>query len=340
MGRKQVLSIPAVRNLAGLAAFLIILLNLFGNYLFGSLKYTAQRSLLKANLEPLNETLGFERIAVVSSGTSWRLHGLVEATEFTNLYIDVPSQPVWTDTEVDEFRGYRVHGRHGELGPGQARCWLGHLNIWRQMLLQKWSTALIMEDDADWDITIKQQLLRVAPLIQEVTGATDWSSPYGNSWDLLWLGHCGDYIPLQLASFVDETLPGSPMYRENDGRFTEFPHQQRMVHMSVGPICTYAYALTASAASKLYQLSSSGMDKLITTHLREWCQEGFLKCVTVNPELFHHHKQAGEISSEIGVVEGWENRSAVDFTPNIRYSARCSSKKKRPAACQLEFDPV
>ena len=58
MGRKQVLSIPAVRNLAGLAAFLIILLNLFGNYLFGSLKYTAQRSLLKANLEPLNETLG------------------------------------------------------------------------------------------------------------------------------------------------------------------------------------------------------------------------------------------------------------------------------------------
>ncbi|KAK9581554.1 hypothetical protein V6Z96_009570 [Aspergillus fumigatus] len=339
MRRSQTISIHTLRNIAGTAALLLLVCNVF-QARFKS--FLGRIGFSGAELAPLNDTLGFEKIAVVSTGTAWRLDGLLEAADYTHLKLDILSQPVWTDSDVDTFRGVGVPGRNIQMGPGQARCWLGHLNVLQEIISKQWATVLIMEDDADWDIAVKNQLLRLSPVIRQVTGAMDrgeWS-PYGEAWDLLWLGHCGDYLPDHPASFVDETLPASSVYRENDGRLTEFPPHLRMVHKSVAPICTYAYALTTAAATKLYELSHHGMDKVISDHFRVWCQNGSLRCLTVNPEVFHHHKQAGEISSEIAVVEGWDNlaaRSKVDFTANIRYSARCSSRSKHPVACQDEY---
>ncbi|KAE8342740.1 hypothetical protein BDV24DRAFT_150316 [Aspergillus arachidicola] len=308
-------------------------------------KLKPQHTHHKGGFAPLNNTLGFEKIAIVSTGTAWRLDGLLKAAKYTHVDLEVPLQPPWSDDEVDVFRGKGVPGRAGHIGRGQARCWLGHLNIWREMIAQNWATVLVMEDDADWDVAVKQQLLRVSPLIRQVSGdkgQVDWS-PYGKAWDLLWLGHCGDYIPESPASLMDETLPESSLYRENDGRLTNFPSHLRMVHKSVAPICTYAYALTMPAASKLYELSRQGIDRIITDYLREWCQSGTLRCLTVNPEVFHHHKQAGEVSSDIAVVEGWDDLAAKaksDYTANIRFSARCSSNAGRPVACQNEFGGV
>lgn len=93
-----------------------------------------------------------------------------------------------------------------------------------------------MEDDADWDIRIRQQLSEFATashaLTQPLRGHTETfagptypspksddanrvttfdlhnlpptqvptSSPYGDNWDLLWLGHCGMHFP-----FADDT---------------------------------------------------------------------------------------------------------------------------------------
>lgn len=94
------------------------------------------------------------------------------------------------------------------------------------------SSALILEDDADWDIRIKAQMrdfakasrLLVQPLprttdkfldpswprpdassqnpvsfnINEATTGEPTSSPYGDldRWDMLWVGHCGCRFPL------------------------------------------------------------------------------------------------------------------------------------------------
>ena len=51
-------------------------------------------------------------------------------------------------------------------------------------------TAMIIEDDVDWDVAIKERL----PLISDAVGnfsRVDPSdpAPYGRSWDILWLGH-------------------------------------------------------------------------------------------------------------------------------------------------------
>ena len=63
----------------------------------------------------------------------------------------------------------------------------------------------------------------------------------------------------------------------------------------------------------------------------------------MNPELFHHHKAAGWVLSEIAVVEGWMDMAAsskMDYTVNIRYSARCNSKSDRLVSYQDEFGGI
>lgn len=98
------------------------------------------------------------------------------------------------------------------------------------MVQENIASALILEDDADWDIRIKNQMQDFARaahlLVQPVSGTTDQyldptypqpsaeqlptdfdlgkesvtmptTSPYGDldRWDMLWLGHCGTRFP-------------------------------------------------------------------------------------------------------------------------------------------------
>jgi hypothetical protein len=61
------------------------------------------------------------------------------------------------------------------------------------MIRENIATALIFEDDADWDVNIKAQLVEFARgtryiLEQETKSPV---SPYGDGWDVLWLGNCG-----------------------------------------------------------------------------------------------------------------------------------------------------
>ena len=56
------------------------------------------------------------------------------------------------------------------------------------------SSALILESDADWDVMLRQQLQEFARgcrYLQGYTEETETHSPYGDKWDLHWVGHCG-----------------------------------------------------------------------------------------------------------------------------------------------------
>lgn len=114
--------------------------------------------------------------------------------------------------------------------PGTARAWRSHANVLRMIVEENVSSALILEDDIDWDIRIKDQMRHFAAasrtLIQPLKGHSDRfldpsipkpkedegaaefnvlddrvttpsTSPYGDldRWDLLWPGHCGSRFP-------------------------------------------------------------------------------------------------------------------------------------------------
>lgn len=148
-----------------------------------------------------------------------------------------------------------------------------------------------MEDDMDWDVRLKPQLELAAAGARAImsalpdalfpTGRASPSSqppvsPYGDDWDVLWLGHCGEPFPEDLPE--NQNLPDSDggfqaMARKwtilNDAtvpppsRLTGLvdfaahgPPRTRWVHVSAAPICSFAYALSRAGARKvLYEMS-------------------------------------------------------------------------------------
>ncbi|KAF2493245.1 hypothetical protein BU16DRAFT_465319, partial [Lophium mytilinum] len=124
---------------------------------------------------------------------------------------------------------------HKTMAKGNIGSWRAHMNALLTIVEQNISTALILEDDADWDVRIKRQLETFATAalglqislnnsnsttLSHLRGDIDAStakgdaesgasisisalprlhspksSPYGLEWDILWLGHCGAQLP-------------------------------------------------------------------------------------------------------------------------------------------------
>lgn len=167
-----------------------------------------------------------------------------------------------------------------------------------------------MEDDVDWDVHLKAQLPAIAAgtrsliadlpsIFSPVTGGplSAWrahTSPYGDNWDVLWLGHCGDQFPEHLGQ--NEALAESDPGREAMSRkitilndttvpplgsvkglvdFTSYQPHTRFVHVSGAPICTFAYAVSQRGARKvLYGLSVNGLAGPFDNSLAWLCERG------------------------------------------------------------------
>lgn len=118
---------------------------------------------------------------------------------------------------------------------GMLGSWRGHVDILREIVEKNLGSALILEDDVDWDINIKSQILKFARgsrgilesldhgdpkrdvKIEETFVGEQGASPFGDptKWDLLWLGHCGGWAPSasrrQYSQIIhnDPTVPPS-----------------------------------------------------------------------------------------------------------------------------------
>ncbi|KAF2647641.1 glycosyltransferase family 25 protein [Lophiostoma macrostomum CBS 122681] len=98
-----------------------------------------------------NATLGFGAVLAVSRTASPRREGLLYAANLTGIDIVIPQQPIWTDADVENFRD---KGK-SHITKGSVMAWMGHLNALRWFLSTSLSTALILEDDVDWDIHLR-----------------------------------------------------------------------------------------------------------------------------------------------------------------------------------------
>lgn len=215
-----------------------------------------------------------------------------------------------------------------------------------------------MEDDADWDVSIKDQLQSFASGSQFVTAAPTGHkprSPYGDDWDLLWLGHCASKImPDDERRWVienDATVP-DPKRRVNfastpDMEASGYDNSTRVVYRASGGVCLYAYALSYRGARKL--LRGQALRKTFTpidVGIGQMCKEKDFKCIGVFPQLIDSHKAAGRISrdSDIGKFSPSEVR-LKGFTHNIVHSMRLNmdfllADEKAMIERQWPDDPV
>ncbi|KAI7236755.1 hypothetical protein KC330_g3529 [Hortaea werneckii] len=316
-----------------LVAFGFFLLLLRSNYsIYQQPEQQLVRVLADESTPPASENarLGFDEILVVTAGFhDWRAQGLKAAAERTGLAVTFLQQPPWTDKQKkafhcgDKYESWSI--------PGSTGCWLGHLHALRYFLSTKQTTALILEDDADWDVEIKNQVIRAQDYLRKLTEPlTD--SLWGTEWDVLYLGHCGDrYGPSMLGVHFRRTPCTSQGLRrlgnaelDNVRRiplryFRAMLSGLRAVHQSTRPVCTYGYAVTAKGAEKIINLSHDA--KAIDTRMGRACKDGTMRCFTINPELIHHHIPAGQAPSEIQTKQ---DVSVQAWTPNILHSTRCN----------------
>ncbi|KAK3294029.1 uncharacterized protein B0H64DRAFT_325599 [Chaetomium fimeti] len=286
---------------------------------------------------------------------------------------------------VDGVMGKDVPDKAIPMAKGKERMrdasigsWRAHMNAVREIVQRNLSSALIMEDDIDWDVRIKDQLYDFALVSQTLTqplrGRTGayadptypkpskdspetppeldfhhlpattpaTTSPYGDDWDLLWVGHCGMHFPFKNGKNVprsrvirpdDETVAPKKNLWTFNIPFTladKYPPHTRAYHHVQEGVCTLAYAVSRRGAQKL--LREVGLREVTDAYdilLRFFCEgtkgrKAGRQCLTTQPTLFAHHRPAGPASamSDIGNHKGWRDRPMTDI---IRWSVRMNA---------------
>ncbi|MCJ1292122.1 hypothetical protein MMC34_003672 [Xylographa carneopallida] len=298
-----------------------------------------------------NTTLGFEKILAVSlPERTDRRDGLILATAVSDIEFDFVDG-VHGDTVMDKTL---PPGNHGHLPNSSIGSWRAHLNAVAEVVHKNYTSALIMEDDADWDVRLKPLLRDFAlsynalaripnattldydslPLVQPPS-----TSPYGDDWDLLWLGHCGMHLPFHGLAFHhnDTSVPEAKHLRSWDINeisplVTYPPHTRVVMRQAEMPVCSLVYAISQRGARKLlYSLSLQKLDSPYDVMLRAWCEGADGKeaqlCPGVLPQLFDHYRRAGSKTVDSDISEPNEEVREKEETLNIRWSVRLNMEK-------------
>ncbi|KAL9634829.1 MAG: hypothetical protein Q9164_003844 [Protoblastenia rupestris] len=261
-----------------------------------------------------NGTLGFEKILAIGLPERFdRRDTLSLMASYQGVQLD------WQDAVKGEDidpKAWPTHWNTGETQHtmGELGCYRSHVNALRKIVDNRYSTALIIEDDADWDVSLKKQLAAFAhenvdisnPLVDRQLTTGQLNSPYGSKWDILWFGNCATpQAPDDSRTFVD---PSSSQV-----------HYQ--FYARGGIACTYGYAVTYESAQLLLGWLLD-VDDPVDFAMSSWCQQR--DCVVVWPELIGSHKAAGthRKDTDIGHIGGWVNETrVVGETRNVKHSA-------------------
>ncbi|KAI6089125.1 glycosyltransferase family 25 protein [Hypoxylon rubiginosum] len=294
-----------------------------------------------------NKTLGFSKIFVINlPSRTDRRDAMVLAGAVSNLsfsWIDgVTGDQVPDDIFPESDRGHSA---------GARGSWRSHMNALQTIVDKDLGSALILEDDIDWDIRLKSQLQTFAAasrtwlresqsskseveLLDTTIGAGgNVESVYGAAWDVLWLGHCGADLPkaqksltspLVVTILEDETVPAPQHLKPHpfalqDKLGKQYPPHTRVVHASSGNVCTLAYAVSQEGARKLLLDFNSRYDAQWDLMLQKWCEGTPPTCLTVQPPLFSHYYPKGGASDIQGQGGGYAKGSG---SPYIRLSVR------------------
>ncbi|KAM3418993.1 hypothetical protein BST61_g4950 [Cercospora zeina] len=306
----------------------------------------------------LNQTLGFQQIFVINlpSRTDHRdSMSLAAALTPGGLRLDY----VDGVTNVSQ-KALPPGGDNSRHKPGMIGAWRAHINVLRTIVEQNITSALVMEGDVDWDVRIKSQMydfarasrLLVQPGAEDQTfelndslSSAPLSSPYGEiqHWDILWLGHCGTEFPktetgIHSGRVVipnDETVPEPQHFDKewgSDALIRQYAEHTRVVHRARMNVCSLAYGISQQGARRLlYELGIKKLNGAMDIMMREACDgdAGIARhnCLTVQPQLFQHHRPAGSRSRFSEIEDHGHGINDFAYTRNVRWSTKLNLEK-------------
>ncbi|KAK5071940.1 hypothetical protein LTS08_000964 [Lithohypha guttulata] len=307
-----------------------------------------------------NSTLGFEKVFAINLPVRTdKRDSILLASKLTGFDIEYING-VDPSTIADKTLPAKYTGGDAITG-GVLGCWRAHMNFIAKVVQENLASALVLEDDVDWDVRLLTQLkdfavMSSAILNSSVTDSTkmrfenierrsasEQISPYGDNWDVLFLGNCGVDIDTQKPHVVhahDNTVPDLQhlkIYGDPNGlRLNPYPSHARLAGHAIEQTCTYAYAVTQKAARRiLLDLGLERLDRPIDHMLRDWCEGKFAEqgpprtCIGVLPTLFDSYRRegAGEADSDIDGDKAHIGFREKAHTLNIRKSTRMNLRK-------------
>ncbi|AEO67124.1 glycosyltransferase family 25 protein [Thermothielavioides terrestris NRRL 8126] len=327
-----------------------------------------------------NSTLGFEKIFIIGlPSRSDRRDGIVLQAALSGIQVEFIDGVLGKDVPDKAIPMASPDSKR--LDDGAIGCWRAHMNAVREIVHRNLTSALILEDDADWDIRIRDQLrdfalaahaltqpLRGRPGVyadptyptgsgdEPVTGgemdfyhlpATEppTTSPYGDDWDLLWIGHCGMHFPFPQSKTVpkarvirvaDETVAPKKNLWTINIPFTlkeKYPAHTRAYHHVQEGVCTLGYALSRRGARRLLrEVALREVGAPYDLLLRAYCEGDRgrapgRQCLTTQPSLFHHHRAAGPVSAMSDISDHGRNGEFREtaMTDMVRWSVRLNA---------------
>jgi hypothetical protein len=197
-----------------------------------------------------------------------------------------------------------------------------------------------MEDDADWDVSIKLQLQSFAHAVRALQlkdTQVPTQSPYGDDWDILWLGHCGLSCKTDLPFYLtpnDPTIPMPhhflPLWRDPpvfEGH--KRPDHSRLACTASDAVCSLFYAVSYSGAQRILaalSVNPSGLAEEIDigaqfdVSLGRMCGNGYLRCFAPYPSITGVFEQGGprskssDIHDETGEDRGFSSSRVMYST--------------------------
>lgn len=229
------------------------------------------------------------------------------------------------------------------------------------------ATALILEDDADWDTRLRDQLYNFSiasrsllclshQLDRQNSKCSDrfhtsdsevnfedltWTeyhegSPYGDGWDLLWVGHSEmNFIPETMNKpkgrivQVDHTVLERHYLKSVMGPYRDiiqnYPHHTRVTHHAYNGLGTTAYAVSLAGARRvLYQVGLKDLTLPVDNTLRSFCDgtEGRTPhvCVCPQPGFFEQYRPPGPAELWSDIQDYGNDYTAKGFSYNVRRS--------------------
>ena len=302
---------------------------------------------------PTNSTLGFGAIYVLAQEhNTWRVQGLLQAAKLAGLQLTIPLRTRPSDEAVFQY----LEHQEAATFLNEIRAVINYISLIDTFIASGHETALFLEDDVDFHVSIKAQMQILSHVMLGYDGQDETLDghprhseaslyPYGkDSWDVLWIGCYGvEEVPTSETTLYDDpfALPWEQLTSNFNNYFDIIRERQkesgkdepqRFVEPAA-PIGSYAFALTRSNAERVVRMLRDQHVQRFDLALHLDCKSSSQKCVAPVPSLMHHHRVVGqasiaEVSSQddgVHELDWWRHQHK--YTYNIEWSARCNAAK-------------
>ncbi|EPS34900.1 putative lipopolysaccharide beta-1,4-N-acetylgalactosaminyltransferase [Penicillium oxalicum 114-2] len=229
----------------------------------------------------------------------------------------------------------------GILRPEQLGCWRAHANVWKRMLDEDIESAMVIEDDVDWDVHVRDIFTEMSAQLAEQTlfpnlshAVNSSTAPYGAGWDLLYIGSAWD-IPNTnnrpphllyhdpFAPTRDNTGGAYVSELEGWGAIVNHTSRHRLISPSWYPVSTIGYAVSKRGAQKLlYNLGGyQGLTAPVDLAMIGLIQKGIVESYTIIPPMITRYKTGGSRDSDIDEAKP-EDANGGTGSENLNSSAR------------------